>query len=314
MSVSDDATAYEIARAPRVDPASPVEFGGALKLHRAAQRVPWRPRMPRARRVPSGLRRAPVVGLAAVILAAGVNLFVGGVVFQARQHQRSADIQTPRPYTQQGRAVAVVQIPAVGLNLVVAEGVTAATLRGGPGHLPTSAMPGAIGNAVIFGHRHEFGGPFGALSRLKEGDRIFVQAKGTNDAVSYAVTDVKVGGDELLGLLAPTADVRVTLVSSAGGALSSTRLVVQAVAAAATARPPSASRPPGAPGGFEPDRSLVSGNLVLALGWLGVGLLIVASLRRRTPAAVVWIVAAAPLLLGLCLLWFEVDRWLPSTL
>jgi sortase A len=254
---------------------------------------------------------ALVVGLVAIYVLDGV---VGGVMFRARQGQLAADIRAPRPYTQRGRAVAVLQIPTLDVNLVVAEGVAAGTLRGGPGHLATSAMPGASGNAVVYGHRQRFGAPFNGLTTLRKGDSIFVRPKGTDEVVKYIVDDVRRGTDASIGFLSPQDGVHLTLVTSSGGPLSADHVVVSATANAPVTRPPQATKAPVAPTSFEPRSGLVSRGFLLALGWLIVGMLVVFGLRRGYPTVVVVAASIAPLVLAAALLWLEVDRWLPATL
>lgn len=55
---------------------------------------------------------------------------------------------------------------------VVVEGVGTEDLKLGPGHMPTTALPGDEGNAVISGHRTTYGGPFHDLHLLEVGSPI----------------------------------------------------------------------------------------------------------------------------------------------
>jgi LPXTG-site transpeptidase (sortase) family protein len=72
-----------------------------------------------------------------------------------------------------GDPVAVLAIPAIGVqNMVVVEGTSPENLTLGPGHLRDSVLPGQAGIAVIFGRRATFGGPFGSLPSLRDGDLI----------------------------------------------------------------------------------------------------------------------------------------------
>jgi sortase A len=75
--------------------------------------------------------------------------------------------------TAAGAPVAILNIPAIGVrDMVVVQGTTPENLTAGPGHLPTTPMPGQPGVAEIYGRRATFGGPFSALSRLRAGDTI----------------------------------------------------------------------------------------------------------------------------------------------
>ena len=60
---------------------------------------------------------------------------------------------------------------------VVVDGVTADTLRTGPGHYPGTAEPGGQGNVAIAGHRTTYGAPFFHLDALREGDELLLTAR-----------------------------------------------------------------------------------------------------------------------------------------
>jgi len=74
----------------------------------------------------------------------------------------------------EGAPVARLLIPRIGLDDVVLEGVTEATLNGGPGHLPGSVLPAAKGNAIISAHRDRH---FRRLGELGIGDTIITQTE-----------------------------------------------------------------------------------------------------------------------------------------
>lgn len=88
---------------------------------------------------------------------------------------------------EEGVALGEFRIPAIGVDQVLFEGVTAPTLKNGPGHMPWTPMPGQPGNAVISGHRTTYGAPFYDLDLLAPGDVIEVDtAIGTH---TYAVRE-----------------------------------------------------------------------------------------------------------------------------
>lgn len=75
-----------------------------------------------------------------------------------------------------GEPFAFLTIPAIGIEgLVVYEGVDRQTLRSGPGHMPTTPLPGQPGNAAISGHRTTHGRPFFDFDQLALGDRVEVE-------------------------------------------------------------------------------------------------------------------------------------------
>jgi sortase A len=71
--------------------------------------------------------------------------------------------------------VAVLSIPQIGLNdVVVVEGTTSRDLTLGPGHDPSTVLPGQAGVSFIFGKSATYGAPFANLMRLNRGNRFTV--------------------------------------------------------------------------------------------------------------------------------------------
>ncbi len=86
-----------------------------------------------------------------------------------------------------GEAVASLDIPDIGLNWTVVEGVDVEDLKKGPGHYPGTPMPGQPGNAAIAGHRTTHGAPFFRVNELEPGDPIFVRT--LQGQFEYRVTE-----------------------------------------------------------------------------------------------------------------------------
>jgi sortase A len=86
-----------------------------------------------------------------------------------------------------GKALAVIDIPKIQLdNKVVVEGVGREELRKGPGHVPSTVLPGQDGTFGVSGHRTTYGAPFYRLDELEKGDTITVV---TREAIyTYTVT------------------------------------------------------------------------------------------------------------------------------
>lgn len=63
-------------------------------------------------------------------------------------------------------------IRKLGVDLIVAEGTTGESLRGGAGHYMQTAYPGDVGNMAIAGARVTLGEPFRHMDQLREGDEI----------------------------------------------------------------------------------------------------------------------------------------------
>lgn len=64
------------------------------------------------------------------------------------------------------------EIPRLGVDVIVVEGTSLAALRAGAGHYPGTALPGTRGNVAIAGHRTTWGKPFNRMDELVRGDRV----------------------------------------------------------------------------------------------------------------------------------------------
>ncbi|MDA0181062.1 class E sortase [Solirubrobacter phytolaccae] len=76
--------------------------------------------------------------------------------------------------TDDGDAVGRLRIERIGLSSVVLEGTNADDLRRGPGHYPSTALPGQRGTVAIAGHRTTYGAPFRKIDKVRTGDDIVV--------------------------------------------------------------------------------------------------------------------------------------------
>ncbi|HEX4217902.1 MAG TPA: class E sortase [Acidimicrobiales bacterium] len=81
-------------------------------------------------------------------------------------------VPTQPPLT--GATVGILQIPILGLQQTVTEGVGPTQTVSGPGHVPGTAGLGQPGNSAVVARRAGFGGPFADLSQLRRGDQIQV--------------------------------------------------------------------------------------------------------------------------------------------
>lgn len=94
-----------------------------------------------------------------------------------------------------GTPVALLDIPAIGLNEVILEGTNADTLRSGVGHRRDSVMPGQAGTATVLGRQVTYGGPFGSLDRLQAGD--IVKVTTGQGGHEYRIVSLRRAGDPL---------------------------------------------------------------------------------------------------------------------
>jgi len=86
-----------------------------------------------------------------------------------------------------GKPLAVLDIPKIQLNnKVIVEGVGRDELRKGPGHVPSTVLPGQDGTFGVSGHRTTYGAPFYRLNELRKGDTITVVTRAA--VYIYSVT------------------------------------------------------------------------------------------------------------------------------
>jgi len=80
-----------------------------------------------------------------------------------------------------------ITIPTIDVDWIVNEGTDYLTLREGPGHYISSALPGEDGTCLVAGHRTTYGAPFNRVDELEEGDEILIETEG-NEKFTYLVT------------------------------------------------------------------------------------------------------------------------------
>ncbi len=93
-------------------------------------------------------------------------------------------------------------LPKLGLHWVVVQGITLKDIRYSPGHYPTTAMPGEIGNFSVAGHRVR--GIFWDLDRIQPGDYAIVETR-TNWYV-YQVYQNEIVTPHSIEVIAPVPD------------------------------------------------------------------------------------------------------------
>lgn len=146
------------------------------------------------------------------------------------------ETKPPLPSSLIGR----LEIPQLGLSAMVREGADNGTLRKAVGHIPGTALPGAIGNVALAGHRDTF---FRPLRKIKKGDTIELQTE--RGTYQYVVESTQIVGPRDVGVLAASGGETLTLVTCypfyyVGSAPK--RFIVHAAQVAAILQP---QRPPG---------------------------------------------------------------------
>jgi sortase A len=112
------------------------------------------------------------------------------------------------PAPADGDSIGEIQIPRIGLSVVVAQGDSAPTLRRAVGHLADTALPGETGNVVLAGHRDGF---FRPLKGIRAGDAITLKTRRGDFAYVVESTAVVSPGD--VEVLQSTGGRTLTLVT-----------------------------------------------------------------------------------------------------
>jgi sortase A len=103
------------------------------------------------------------------------------IAFAARALNRRVD---------DGDAIGRIRIPKIGLSHVIIAGTNTDDLRKGPGHYPSTSMPGAPGTVGIAGHRTTYGAPFRKVNELDKGDEIKVEMPYAT--ITYEVEQIRI--------------------------------------------------------------------------------------------------------------------------
>jgi sortase A len=222
-----------------------------------------------------------------------------------------------------GDVVARIGIPKLGVDQYVVEGVNVDDLRKGPGHYPSTQLPGHEGNAAIAGHRTTYGAPFGDLDQLVPGDRIVVTT--VQGKFRYTVTEQRVVDPSEISVLDPSQDparaghelATLTLTTCNPKYSAEQRLIIRAqldLSADQLPLPPASTRQGEAAtsiGGLSGESSsrtpaIIWGVIAAVIGllwWL---------LFHRHPRWTTWLIGVVPFLAALFVCYVYVERLLPS--
>lgn len=93
-------------------------------------------------------------------------------------NNNSSNLSKKPKIKQKPKAIAVIKIDKIGVNLPIANGIDLETLKYAIGYMPESGKLGEIGNAVLAGHRsHTYGVFFNRLNELEQGDKIVINTR-----------------------------------------------------------------------------------------------------------------------------------------
>jgi sortase A len=233
-------------------------------------------------------------------------------------------IEEPPPL---GAPVARIQIPAIGVDEIVIEGVTLDHLKRGPGHFPETPLPGQAGNAAIAGHRTTWGAPFHRVDELVDGDEIIVET--LQGEFRYEVSGTQIVKPHQVEVLDDFGDARLTLTACHPKYSARERIVVTALLAGDEEPLPPPPPPPADPadpadpaGDAEPEPAVlllddVAGEAASSWPAVLVGLLaaaiwlaawLVGRAWRRIPT---YLIATPVFLVALFFFFEEFSRLLP---
>ncbi len=136
------------------------------------------------------------------------NRELDAILSSAPQAAPAAQTPAPRPRLARGEAMRRVEIPRLGVSVVVRSGSDARTLQLAVGHIPGTALPGDPGNVGLAGHRDTF---FRRLRDIKPDDDIVVTTP--QGVFTYRVERTVVVEPEDVWVLDPTDTPTLTLVT-----------------------------------------------------------------------------------------------------
>lgn len=152
-----------------------------------------------------------VLGYTVFTIAEGVLYQRGNTLPLDIASQKLAQGET-RPHLRalafEGAALIRLEVPRLGMSVLVAEGTTAHTLKLGAGHIRGTAYPDESGNVGIAGHRDTF---FRPLRGINPGDTIVLTTP--HEALRYSVEWTRVVQPSEIEVLRPSPEPVLTLVT-----------------------------------------------------------------------------------------------------
>ncbi len=107
-----------------------------------------------------------------------------------------------------GTTLAILRIPATGMNVPVFDSLSNTALNRGAGHVSGTALPGSNGNIAIAGHRDGF---FRSLKDIEVGAEIEVTS--LRGSRIFRVSELRIVDPLEVSVLDPTEDTMLTLIT-----------------------------------------------------------------------------------------------------
>jgi len=154
-----------------------------------------------------------LTALGVALLGYCAVVFVQSRLFQMKEERR-LEMALPRapspslPDPQTGALVGRLEIPRLGLSVMVVEGDGHADLKHAAGHIPGTALPWRDGNTGIAAHRDTY---FRPLRSIRAGDAITLQT--LSGTYTYRVLSTEIVGPRENQVLLPDGHDELTLVT-----------------------------------------------------------------------------------------------------
>jgi sortase A len=164
------------------------------------------------------LVQAVAVLVVAIVVGAGVIFYL----IERRSHVHPAQPAAPRlppivaenppppvaPRLRPGQLIGRLEIPRLRVSVRVVEGADDGELKEAAGHVTGTALPGSDGNVAIAAHRDKY---FRPLRNIRDHDLIEIQTP--SGAYRYVVRGTEIVKPTDVGVIAPTSDQELTLVT-----------------------------------------------------------------------------------------------------
>jgi sortase A len=157
-----------------------------------------------------------------IICGVAALSYIGLTLLNARSYQKNAEltlerqifaqeahrINLPKQAAKEGDVLGRIEIPRIGVSVMVLQGTTSQTLLHGVGHIDGTALPGELGNVGIAGHRDTF---FRGLKDIRKNDEIQIQTAA--GITRYEVDWIQITVPSDVAIVSPTSNFSLTIVT-----------------------------------------------------------------------------------------------------
>jgi sortase A len=157
------------------------------------------------------------LGVAALAYAGGTAVYASAYQrYESRKFDQefsstailSADLREGADDLREGDIVGKLNIPRIGISVMVLHGIESNTLIAGAGHMPGTPLPGSEGNVTIAAHRDTF---FRKLEGILPGDSI--QFGTVGNSYEYIVDSIEIVDPEDTKVMESRGGSELTLIT-----------------------------------------------------------------------------------------------------